>query len=92
MWEIDSLKAVRGEEGKAHLDLLLLADGRSLPLLASGSLVKGKIRFGHNTKCRTFQNSSNIRLLFLRRFKIIKINMGIKLLTFALRILIEWSI
>lgn len=47
MREIDSLKGVRGEEGKAHLDLLLLADGRSLPLLTSGSLVKGKMTFGH---------------------------------------------
>lgn len=49
MGEIDSLKGVRGEEGKAHLDLILLVNGRSLPLLASGSLVKGEMIFGHNT-------------------------------------------
>lgn len=46
MREIDSLKGVRCEERKAHLNLLLLADGRSLPLLASGSLDKGKMGFG----------------------------------------------
>lgn len=57
MREIDSLKGVRGEERKAHLDLLLLADGRSLPLLASGSLVKEKMKLGH-IECQTFQKNN----------------------------------
>lgn len=70
MREIDSLKGVRGEEGKAHLDLLLLADGRSLPLLTSGSLVKGKTTFGQKYGTMNFPkeqlNSSGVRLLYLR--------------------------
>lgn len=69
MREIDSLKGVRGEEGKAHLDLFLLTDGRSLPLLTSGSLVKGKMTFGHKYGTLNFSkeqlNSSSVRLLYL---------------------------
>lgn len=42
MSEIDSRREVCGGGVNAHLNLFFLADGRPLPLLASGSLVWAK--------------------------------------------------